>query len=147
MEDSTPTPQQNRTVHHTANAALWAQHDRANTLAAALDAVRAWRLTQPGGAEFAPLDAILDAAALGDDAPLLRLQATTPQEAVAGLRAVMQARARALDAARLVWDQVEAAQLRTIDERLHKPSTTTIEITADATALEAAVKRAAGGRK
>ncbi|MFD5838200.1 hypothetical protein ACFWHV_32325 [Streptomyces collinus] len=122
METSTPTPQQNRTVHHTANAALWAQHDRANTLAAALDAVRAWRHAQPnGGAEFAPLDAILDAAALGDDAPVLRLQATTTQEAVAGLRAVMQARARALDAARLVWDQVEAAQLRTIDERMHRP--------------------------
>ncbi|MEW1867016.1 hypothetical protein AB0420_02260 [Streptomyces caelestis] len=115
----TNTPPRGRTVHHTANAALWAQHDRANTLAAALDAVRAWRLTRPNSVELAPLDAVLDAVAVGDDVPLLRLQATTLPEAVAGHRAVLDARKRAFDALGLVWDQVEAASMRAIDERLH----------------------------
>lgn len=128
------TTHKNRTVHHTANAGTWAQHDRANSLAAALDAVRAWRLTQPNSAELAPLDAVLDAVAVGDDVPLLRLQATTLPEAVAAHREVMQARTRALDAVRLVWDQVEAASMRTIDEHLHKPSATTVDEIAGGTA-------------
>lgn len=136
----------NRTVHHTANAGRWAQHDRANALAAALDAVRMWRMTQPAGPEFGPLDAVLDAVAVGDDVPLLRLQATTLPEAVAGHRAVLDARKRAFDALALVWDQVEAASMRAIDEHLHKPDTATVEIAPDTSRWDAAM-RAAGGRK
>lgn len=101
----------------TANAATWAQHDRATVLAALVEDIRAWRHLQSQGdaVDLAPLDAILDAAALGDDAPLLRLQqSANTAEACDAHRAVIDARARAFEAHRLVWDQIEAASIRAI---------------------------------
>ncbi|MGW7248840.1 hypothetical protein [Streptomyces decoyicus] len=86
-------------------------------LLAALASVRAWRHRQPhtDARRFAELDAILDAAAigrierqLGEDAP-----ASLP-EAVEAHHRVMNARRRALDDARRVWDQVEAGAIRNI---------------------------------
>lgn len=117
MENSTALNGPTRQTLTTANAATWAQHDRAVALAALVEDIRAWRHRQPHAAavDLAPLDAILDAAALGDDAPLLRLQQpANAAEACDAHRAVMDARARAFEAHRLVWDQIEAASIRAI---------------------------------
>ena len=122
MENTTPLNGPNRQTLTTANAALWAQHDRANALAALFEDIRAWRHLQPHGdaTDFAPLDAILDTVALGDDAPLLRLQQpANADEACTAHRAVMDARARAFEAHRLTWDQIEAASIRAIANGPH----------------------------
>lgn len=121
MENSTTSKSPTPDAYQAACDALWAHRDRAAALAIALDAIRTWRHQQQRGTvDFAALDAVLDAAALGDDLPLQRLvrPASLP-EAVAAHRAVMDARQRALDAARLVWDHVEAAAVRDIDRHLH----------------------------
>ena len=96
---------------------LRAHPNQADALAAALDAIRAWRHLQPHTAavEFAPLDAVLDAAALGSDVlPLPTSRPTSLQEAVETHREVIAARARAFEALRLVWDRIEAASIRAI---------------------------------
>ncbi|MFF7171118.1 hypothetical protein [Streptomyces pseudovenezuelae] len=117
MDNTTAPTRPNRQTLTTANAATWAQHDRANSLAALFEAIRAWRLMQPhtDAVEFAPLDAILDAVALGGSAALLRLQQpANVTEACEAHREVMAARARAFEALRLVWDQIENASIRAI---------------------------------
>ncbi|MFI9600356.1 hypothetical protein ACIHCX_10825 [Streptomyces sp. NPDC052043] len=103
-----PTPD----AYEAACAALWAHRDRADALAAAFDSIRAWRHLQPHGdaVDFAPLDAILDAAAVGGDVPLQQLKRpATAAEAAEAHRVLMNARAQAFEAQRLVWDQIEAA--------------------------------------
>ncbi|MFI1467621.1 hypothetical protein [Streptomyces wuyuanensis] len=121
MDNTTAPNRPNRQTLTTANAALWAEHDRANALAALFEDIRAWRHLQPHGdaADFAPLDAILDAVALGGDAPLLHLQPADAAEACDVHRQLMEARARAFEAHRLVWDQIEAASIRAIANRPH----------------------------
>ncbi|MGW2742347.1 hypothetical protein [Streptomyces sp. NPDC001450] len=115
--DHTTAPK--RQTLTTADAALWVQHDRANALAEVVDAIRAWRYAQPDsdgdGVEFATLDVILSAAVIVGDAPLQRLQRpATVVEACDAHREVMAARARAFEALRLVWDQIEGASIRAI---------------------------------
>ncbi|MFG2468701.1 hypothetical protein ACGFXB_25045 [Streptomyces canus] len=102
--------------------ALWAHRDNAAVLADALSNIRAWRHLQPhGAADFGPLDAILDALALDDTVPLLQIeQPTSLQEAVAAYRTVMGARRQAAAAARLVWDQIEAAAIREMDRHISR---------------------------
>ncbi|WP_229869836.1 hypothetical protein [Streptomyces flaveolus] len=109
-------------MYQAALDALRAHPNYADAMAAALDAIRAWRHLQPhtAAADFASLDAVLDAAALSADVPLPRYErpASLP-EAVAAHRAVMDARRQALAATRLVWDGIEAAAIRDIDRHLH----------------------------
>jgi hypothetical protein len=142
VDNSTTPTSPTLDAYQRACDALWAHRDRAAVQAMALDAIRTWRHQQQRGAvDFAPLDAVLDAAALGDDVPLQRLNrpASLP-EAVAAHRTVMDARQHALEAVRMVWDHVEAAAVREIDRHLPHPPAATVTITADTTALEAALK-------
>lgn len=121
MDNTTTTKSPTPEAYEAACAALWAHRDRANALEAGLDAIRAWRHTLPAGntAEFAGLDAILDALVDGVAAPLQRLKPPTSlQEAVAAHRAVMRERGTALAATRVVWDQIEAAAVREIDRHM-----------------------------
>lgn len=121
MENSTSLNAPTQDAYDAACAALWAHRDRANALEAALDAIRAWRHATPTvhPAEFAGLDAILDAVVGGVEAPLQRLQQPTSlREAVAAHRTVMRERGTALAATRVVWDQIEAASMREIDRQM-----------------------------
>lgn len=124
MNDTTTTAAKGPTqdAYDAACAALWAHRDRADTQGAALDAIRAWRHLQPHTAaptEFAGLDAILDSLSLDDEVPLRQInRPTTLPEAVAAYRDVLNARARALNATRLVWDRIEAAAIREIDRHM-----------------------------
>lgn len=98
-----------------------AYRDRTLTLADAVNNIRTWRQTVPHTAavQLAPLDAILDALALGDDVPLLQIeQPTSLQEAVTAYRAVLDARRTAIATTRLVWDQVEASAIREMDRHM-----------------------------
>ncbi|MDV6290298.1 hypothetical protein R2F25_30275 [Streptomyces sp. UP1A-1] len=135
-------------MYQAALDALRSHPNYADAMAAALDAVRAWRHQQPHTAavDFAPLDAVLDAAALSADVPLPQHERPASlSEAVVAHRAVMEARRQALAAVRLVWDGIEAAAIREIDRHLPHPSVATEEITADATELQAALRE--GRRK
>jgi hypothetical protein len=120
MTDTTtkgPTPE----AYQAACDALWVHRDRADALTAGLEAIRAWRHMQPhaAGPEFGPLDAVLDSLALDGDDPVRQIaRPTTLPEAIAAYRGAMTARRRALAAARLVWDQIEAAAMREIDRHL-----------------------------
>jgi hypothetical protein len=100
--------------------ALWTHRDNAAVLANALANIRAWRHLQPHrAADFAPLDAILDALALDESVPLLQIeQPTSLPEAVAAYRTVMAGRQQALTATALVWDQIEAAAIREMDRHM-----------------------------
>ncbi|MCX5562747.1 hypothetical protein [Streptomyces sp. NBC_00038] len=122
MENSSALNGPTQEAYDAACAALWAHRDRANALEAALDAIRVWRHGVPTihPAEFAGLDAVLDAAVDGVATPLQRLRPPSSlQEAVAAHRAVMRERNTSLAATRVVWDQIEAAALRDIDRHMH----------------------------
>lgn len=111
-------PEARPVSYQTALDVLLAHPNQADALAAALDAIRAWRHTLPHSAavDLAPLDAILDAAILVDDVPLRAAdRPTSLQTAVAAHRSVIEARREALAAAQLVWDRIEAASIRAID--------------------------------
>lgn len=121
MDNTTTSTGPTQWAYDQACKALHAHRDRASVLADALNNIRAWRHLQPhGAADFAPLDAILDALALDESVPLLQIeQPASLQEAVAAYRTVMGARREAGAAARLVWDQIEAAAIREMDR--HTP--------------------------
>lgn len=112
-----PTPE----AYQAACDALWAHRDRANAYEAGLDAIRAWRhqLPHTAAAEFAGLDAILDAL-VGSASPPLHVvrKPASLQEAVGAHRAVMRERRTALAATRAVWDSIEAAAIRDIDRHM-----------------------------
>jgi hypothetical protein len=122
VDDTTTSKSPTPDAYEAACAALWAHRDRATAFEAGLDAIRAWRHELPHAgapAEFAGLDAILDAL-VGDVAsPAQRLQQPTNlQEAVAAYRTVMRERRKALAATGVVWDQIEAAAIREIDRHM-----------------------------
>ncbi|MGW2708666.1 hypothetical protein ACWC4J_06690 [Streptomyces sp. NPDC001356] len=116
--DNPTDPHETRPVSYgTALDVLLAHPNEADALAAALDAIRAWRHLLPHSAavDLAPLDAVLDAAALGSDVlPHSTEPPTSVQAAVEAHRDLMAARARAFEAHRLVWDRIEAASIRAI---------------------------------
>lgn len=148
MENSTTSKSPTPDAYQAACDALWAHRDRAAAQAIALDAIRTWRhtLTHTAAVDCSALDAVLDAAALGDDVPLKRIvPPASLSEAVVAHRAVMEARRQAIAAVRLVWDGIEAAAIREIDRHLPHPSVAAEEITADATELQAALRE--GRRK
>lgn len=123
MTENTTTAPKGPTqdAYNAACTALWAHRDRADRLAAALADIRAWRHLQPhtSGPEFGPLDAILDAVTVDEAAALpVIAEPTSLPEAVTAHREVMNARRRSLAAARLVWDQIEAAAIRGIDRHM-----------------------------
>ncbi|MEV5911091.1 hypothetical protein AB0M00_19585 [Streptomyces chartreusis] len=113
-----------KTTYETALDVLTAHPHEADAFAAALDAIRAWRHLQPHSAavDLAPLDAILDAAAVADDVPLRPGdRPTSLPEACAAHRVVIDARRAALNATQLVWDRIEAASIRAIDRHMPDP--------------------------
>jgi hypothetical protein len=118
VDDTTPIAN----TYAIALDALRAHPSHTDALAAALDAVRAWRHMQPHSAalDCAPLDAVLDAA-LGSGTPQQPLdRPTSLQDAVARHRAVLDARRAAFDALRMVWDQIEAAALREMNRQMSR---------------------------
>jgi hypothetical protein len=108
-------------AYEQACAALHRHRERADLLSHSIGTILAWRHLQPhpDAVHLAPLDAVLDSLSL--DVAYGRHDRTQPStlaEAVAAHREVMNARARALDAVRLAWDQIEAAAMREIDRHM-----------------------------
>lgn len=118
----------------------------------ALEAVREWRHRQPhhDAARYAELDAILDAAAIGEiEARVAGDEPASLHEAVEAHHALIHTRRRAFEDARRAWDQVEHDAMRRIAQFLppagRESEVETVVITPDTTAWDAAMSRAGSG--